>query len=278
MEKRKMKKGAFLRRYFRIIIAGSVLVLISLTAIFAPLIATHDPYTIDMYSAKIRPNSDHLMGTDLYGRDIFSRVIYGGRVSLIISISVNALAICIGTMIGLTAGYYSKVDRVIMRVMEGLNALPHLLLAIVLVSVMGSGMDKLIISLTVVNLPGIARLVRSQVLSIKEREHIESAKAMGASNIRIIFLYTLPLCLSPIIIRFTSGLANTILTEASLSFLGVGIDPRTPSWGGIISEGKNLALVSPYMCAYPGFAIIITVLAFSILGDGVRDVLDPRLR
>ena len=278
MAKQKMKPGAFLRRYARIMIAGSVLFLIVMIAVFAPLIATHDPMATNMKNAKAPPDSKHLMGTDIYGRDIFSRVIYGSRISLIVSISVNVISIIIGTMIGLMAGYYRAVDRVIMRVMEGLNALPTILFSIMLVSVLGKGVEKLIIAITVANLPSIARLVRSQVLSIKEKEHVESARAMGASDARIIFKYVLPLCASPLIIRFTGGLAGTILTEASLSFLGVGVDPRIPSWGGIINEGRSAVMVYPHLCLYSGIAIIITVMTFCVLGDGVRDVLDPKLR
>ena len=218
------------------------------------------------------------MGTDLFGRDIYSRIIYGSRVSLLISITVNILAIVIGTCLGLLVGYYRWADQIIMRILEGINALPTIVFAITLVTVLGDGIDKLIICLTVVNLPSIARLVRSQVLSIREKEFVECAKASGASSARILFKYILPQCTSPLIIRFTSGLGSTILTQASLSFLGVGLDPRTPNWGGVINEGKNLVMVQPHQCGYAGLAIMITVLAFSILGDGVRDILDPKLR
>lgn len=278
MEKRRMKPGAFIRRYLRVMIAGAILASLFLIAIFAPFVATHDPMATDIYKMNQMPNEEHIMGTDCYGRDIFSRIVYGSRVSLIISISVNVLAIVIGTCLGLLVGYYKWADKVIMRVLEGINALPTMLLAITLITVLGDGIDKLIVCLTVVNLPGIARLVRAQVLSIKEKEHIECAKASGAANIRIMFKYVLPLCISPLIIRFTSGLGSTILTQASLSFLGVGLDPRTPNWGGVINEGKNLVMVQPHQCGYAGLAIMITVLAFSILGDGVRDILDPKLR
>lgn len=278
MEKRKMKPGAFLRRYLRVIVAGSVLACIFLVAIFAPLIATHDPGETDVFKMNQLPSEEHLMGTDCYGRDIFSRIIYGSRVSLLISITVNVCAIVFGTILGLLVGYYRWADKIIMRILEGINALPTMLLAITLITVLGDGIDKLIICLTVVNLPGIARLVRAQVLSIKEKEHIECARASGASNLRIMFKYVLPLCVSPLIIRFTSGLGGTILTQASLSFLGVGLDPRTPNWGGIISEGRNMVMVQPHQCGYAGLAIMITVLAFSIMGDGIRDILDPRLR
>ncbi len=277
-QKKKMKTSHFLRRYGRIIVAGFVLFLICLVAIFAPLIATHDPQEVNIRNKSITPNEEYLFGTDTYGRDIFSRVIYGSRISIVISLAVNVLAIVVGAILGLITGYFRAADQIIMRILEGINALPSLLLAIVLSTVLGPGVDKLILCLTVVNLPGIARLVRSQVLSIKEKEFIESAKACGASNLRIIFKYILPLCSSPLILRFTNGLSSTILTQASLSFLGVGLDPRLPTWGGIISEGRMSVMVYPHMCTYAGFAIIITVFAFSIMGDGVRDVLDPKLR
>ena len=278
MEKRKMKPGAFIRRYIRVMVAGAVLACIFFIAIFAPMVATHDPHEADIYKMNQLPSEEHIMGTDMFGRDIFSRIVYGSRVSLAISITVNILAIVIGTCLGLIVGYYKWADKIIMRILEGINALPTIVFAITLVTVLGDGLDKLIICLTIVNLPGIARLVRSQVLSIKEKEFVECAKASGAPSMRIMFKYILPQCFSPLIIRFTNGLGSTILTQASLSFLGVGLDPRTPNWGGVINEGKNLVMVQPHQCAYAGLAIMITVLAFSILGDGVRDILDPKLR
>ena len=278
MEKRRLKPLAFIKRYLRILVAGTVLLFIFGVAIFAPYIATHDPMQNNTYIKNQLPDDEYILGTDYLGRDLFSRIVYGTRSSLMISISVNFLAIIIGTVLGLLCGYYRKVDQILMRVLEAINALPTILLAIVMVTVLGQGVDKLIMTLVVVNLPGIARLVRSQVLSIKEQEHVECARASGASNLRIIFKYILPLCTSPLIIRFTGGLSGTILTQASLSFLGVGIDPRQPNWGAIINDGREMLFSRPGQCAYPGFAIIITVLAFSILGDGVRDALDPKLR
>jgi len=273
-----MKTGAFIRRYIRVMVAGSVLVCIFAVAIFAPLIATHDPHEGDIYKMNQMPSEEHIMGTDCFGRDLFSRIVYGSRVSLLISITVNVLAIVIGTCLGLLVGYFNWADKIIMRILEGINALPTIVFALTLITVLGDGIDKLIICLTVVNLPGIARLVRSQVLSIREKEFVECAKGGGASSARIMFKYILPQCFSPLIIRFTNGLGSTILTQASLSFLGVGLDPRTPNWGGVINEGKNLVMVQPHQCGYAGLAIMITVLAFSILGDGVRDILDPKLR
>ena len=278
MEKRKMKPGAFIRRYIRVMVAGTVLACIFLMAIFAPYIATHDPMKTDMYNMNQMPNEEHIMGTDCYGRDLFSRIVYGSRMSLIISITVNVCAIVIGTCLGLLVGYFRWADQIIMRILEGIGALPTIVFAITLVTVLGPGIDKLILCLIVVNLPGIARLVRSQVLSIREKEFVECATASGASSARIMFKYILPQCTSPLIIRFANGLGSTILTQASLSFLGVGLDPRIPNWGGIINEAKNLVMIQPHQCGYAGLAIMITVLAFSIMGDGLRDILDPKLR
>ena len=278
MEKRKMKPGAFIRRYLRVIVAGAVLVCIFLVAIFAPQIATHDPGELNIRGMNQPPSDEHLFGTDMYGRDIFSRVIYGTRVSLIISLAVTTLSIIIGTILGLLVGYYKWADRTIMRFLEGFSAMPGILLSITIITVLGNGVGKLIFAMVIVRLTGITRLVRQQVLSIKEKEHVECAKASGASNLRIMFKYILPLCSSPLIIRFTSGLGGAILSQASLAFLGVGIDPRVPSWGGVINEGRGLIMLYPYQCLYAGLAIMITTLAFSIFGDGVRDILDPKLR
>jgi len=278
MEKRKMKPGAFIRRYLRVIVAGAVLICIFLVAIFAPQIATHDPGELNIRGMNQPPSDEHLFGTDMYGRDIFSRVIYGTRVSLIISLAVTTLSIIIGTILGLLVGYYKWADRTIMRFLEGFSAMPGILLSITIITVLGNGVGKLIFAMVIVRLTGITRLVRQQVLSIKEKEHVECAKASGASSARIMFKYILPLCSSPLIIRFTSGLGGAILSQASLAFLGVGIDPRVPSWGGIINEGRAMVMAYPYQCLFPGLAIMITTLAFSIFGDGVRDILDPRLR
>ena len=276
--KKKMTPKAFLKRYLRVMVSGAVLVFILGVAIFAPMIATHDPYESNIYNMNKLPSAEHYFGTDCFGRDIFSRVVYGSRVSLSITLTVTTLSIIIGTILGLICGYYKWADRILMRLLEGFNALPGILLSITLITILGNGVDKLIIAMVVVRLPSIARLVRQQVLSLKEKEFVECARACGASDTRIIFKHILPQCTSPLIIRFTSGLGGAILSQASLAFLGVGMDPRIPNWGGIINEGRAMVMAMPYQCAYAGVAIMITTLAFSIMGDGVRDILDPKLR
>jgi ABC-type dipeptide/oligopeptide/nickel transport system permease subunit len=276
--KKKMTPKAFLKRYLRVMVSGAVLLFILGVAIFAPMIATHDPYESNIYNMNKLPSAEHYFGTDCFGRDIFSRVVYGSRVSLSITLTVTTLSIIIGTVLGLICGYYKWADRILMRLLEGFNALPGILLSITLITILGNGVDKLIIAMVIVRLPSIARLVRQQVLSLKEKEFVECARACGASDTRIIFKHILPQCTSPLIIRFTSGLGGAILSQASLAFLGVGMDPRIPNWGGIINEGRAMVMAMPYQCAYAGVAIMITTLAFSIMGDGVRDILDPKLR
>ena len=254
--------------------------LLILVVIFADQIV---PYELGIKmngSARLlKPCAEHIFGCDNLGRDMFSRMVHGTRNSLSMGIGVTAVVMVTGTVLGAICAYYGGVlDMVIMRILEGINALPTIVFALTLITVLGDGIDKLIICLTVVNLPGIARLVRSQVLSIREKEFVECAKGGGASSARIMFKYILPQCSSPLIIRFTSGLGGAILSQASLAFLGVGMDPRIPNWGGIINEGRAMVMAMPYQCAYAGVAIMITTLAFSILGDGLRDILDPKLR
>lgn len=274
----KMKPSVFIRRYGRIIVGGSVLLFFTIVAIFAQIIAPHDPITINPYEAKQYPNNLHPMGTDEYGRDIYSRVIFGTRISILVGISVAIISTIFGVILGLTMGYYNKVDKIAMRILEGISAFPSMMLAMTLAAVLGPGVGKVIMAIAIVSTPNVARIVRSQVLSLRESEHVESAKAMGASDFRIIFKHILPLCLSPLIIRFTASMANGILTETSLSFLGVGISPTIATWGGVLSAARLYVISYPFMSIYPGLAIIITVLSISILGDGLRDVLDPKLK
>ncbi|HJB57876.1 MAG TPA: ABC transporter permease [Candidatus Flavonifractor intestinipullorum] len=274
----KMTLSAFLRKYGRILLGGGVLAAIILISIAAPLITTYDPNALNPLDQNQFPSSVHFMGTDRFGRDIFSRVLYGARISLLVGVLVAVVSTAGGIVLGLLMGYYKTLDKIVMRVLEGVSAFPEMLLALTLACIFGNGVDKVITALAIVGTPSVARIVRSQVLSIKESEHVESARAMGATDARIMFKYILPLCVSPLIIRFTTTMASAILTEASLSFLGVGVDPNVPTWGGILSVAKDFVITHPYMAIYPGLAIVVTVLSISILGDGLRDLLDPKMK
>lgn len=274
----RMRPSVFLRKYGRILLGGGVLVLIVLATLAAPLITPYEPTATNGAELLQFPSAVHWMGTDRFGRDVFSWVLYGARVSLLVGVAVAAVSTAAGIVLGLLMGYYKTVDRIVMRILEGLSAFPDMLLALTLACIFGNGVDKVILALSIVGTPSVARIVRSQVLSIKESEHVESARAMGATDGRIMFRYILPLCVSPLIIRFTTTMASAILTEASLSFLGVGVDPNVPTWGGILSVAKDFVITHPYMAIYPGLAIVITVLSISILGDGLRDLLDPKMK
>jgi len=276
--KHKMKPSAFLRKYGRIIIGGGILVIIIICAIAAPLIAPYSPTAMNAYDQKLHPSSAHLFGTDRFGRDIFSLAVYGARVSLIVGIGTAAVSTVFGIILGLLMGYYKTLDKIVMRILEGISAFPDMLLALTLACIFGNGMDKIIIALSIVGTPAVARIVRGQVLSIRETEYVESANSMGASDGRILLKYILPMCVSPLIIRFTTTMASAILTEASLSFLGVGVDPNIPSWGTILSVAKSFVISHPYMAIYPGLCIVVTVLCISVLGDGLRDLLDPKMK
>ncbi|HOG01009.1 MAG TPA: ABC transporter permease [Clostridia bacterium] len=267
----------FWHNYKSVIIGGTMFAAILLVAIFAPFIATHDPAKISMRNALQRPSAEHLCGTDEFGRDVFSRIIYGARISLLISMSVLLVCGLAGTVLGLVAGYYSLADRLIMRVMDGLMAFPTVVLALVILTVMGSGVPNLVLALSIAQLPRMVRTVRTTVITAKQLEFSEAARAMGASSLRIMFKYILPLCVSPLIIRLTLIMALTVLSEASLTFLGVGLPPDVPSWGTILSEARQHVSTSPYLIFLPGLAIVWSVLSLNVLGDGLRDVLDPKL-
>ena len=235
-----MKPSVFLRKYGRILLGGGVLALIVLATLAAPLITPYQPTAVSPAEGMQFPSAVHWMGTDRFGRDIFSWVLYGARISLLVGVAVAAVSTAAGIVLGLLMGYYRAVDRIVMRILEGLSAFPDMLLALTLACIFGNGVDKVILALSIVGTPSVARIVRSQVLSIKESEHVESARAMGATDLRIMFRYILPLCVSPLIIRFTTTMASAILTEASLSFLGVGVDPTMPTWGAILSTRQGL--------------------------------------
>ena len=255
-----------------------ILIMFSLLAVFAQFIAPYDPSEI-MVNEIQGPSLRHWFGTDDLGRDILSRILYGGRVSLSVAVVAVAVALTLGILVGAIAGYYGAwVDNVIMRCMDALMSFPAILLAIVIMAILGGHMLNVAAALGVVYIPRFARVVRGSVLSLKEKEFIEASRAMGNTDTEIIFQHILPNCMAPLIVQATVSLAYAILAEASLSFLGLGAPPPAPSWGNMLSDARNFMVDAPWMTIFPGVAITIAVVGFNLFGDGLRDVLDPRMK
>lgn len=257
----------------------AVIILFVLMAIFAPLIAPYDPYAQDLTQKVAKPSAQHWLGTDKLGRDILSRLIYGSRVSLSVGLVCEAIAVPIGVTLGALAGYYGgKVDAVISRIMEILGSFPFIIFAICVMFILGNGIMNVFIALGVIGWLGHARQIRAQVMQLKEMEYVEAAKASGASDIKIIFKHLLPNCLSTIIVVTTLDIPGDIMYESTLSFIGLGVRPPQASWGSMINEAKGLIRQAPTFSLFPGLAIMILVVAFNTLGDGLRDALDPKLK
>ena len=253
-----------------------------LAAIFAPWIATHDVTVQNLAMRYASPTGEHWFGTDALGRDVFSRVIFGARISLEVGISVVFVSSTIGTVIGAIAGFYGGfVDKFLSGyVFNVFLAFPGLLLAIALVAFLGAGIGKLILALCVIGWVGYARVMRGQVLKVREYDYVQAARALGASNMRILFTHILPNAIQPLIVQASLGMAGAVLSEASLSFLGLGIPPPAPSWGTMIEEARGFDILTsaPHVMFFPGLAIALTVLAFNFIGDGLREYLDPKQR
>ncbi len=258
------------------------LVLISafvLLAVFAPVVAPYDPYVKNLKIRLASPDLAHILGTDELGRDVFSRIIYGTRISLTVGVLPTFISMLIGTVLGLCAGYYGgKVDFAIMRIADIMLAFPSLLLAMVVMYTMGEGLINIFIALSLINWASTARVVRAETLSIKEKDYVLAAKTMGIKNFMIMFRHILPNCLPSLIVLFTLNIPSAILAEASLSFLGVGADPAGISWGLMVVKAKKYLFTQPWLVLAPSGAIMIIVLLFNFLGDGLRDILDPRLK
>jgi peptide/nickel transport system permease protein len=237
-----------------------------------------DPLRIDVARRLTAPGHAHWFGTDDVGRDVWSRVVYGARLSFLVGAAVVALALLMGLVCGLTAGYYRRLDNVVMRVMDGLMAFPAIILAIALMASLGPSVLNVIVAIGVVYAPRVARIVRGSVLVIRETTYVEAARALGASDVVVIARHVLPNCLSPVIVQASFVFAAAVLTEAALSFLGVGVPPYVPSWGNILAEGRLYLQQAPWLVLYPGAAIMLTIFGLNLLGDGLRDLLDPRLR
>jgi peptide/nickel transport system permease protein len=264
----------------RLATLGAIIVLVLFfLAIFAPRLSPYDPLAIDLDLMTQAPSRAHWLGTDQFGRDLLTRILYGTRISLEVGIIPTLLSMTIGTSLGLISGYYGgKVDMAIMRLCDIVMAFPSLLLAMAIMYTLGASLLNIFIALAVVGWAGTARVVRSQVLSLKEKEFVEAARAVGVRNRVIMVRHILPNCLPALIVLFTMGIPGAILSEASLSFLGVGAQPPTPSWGLIITSGKEYLFSAPWIAISPGVFILFTALAFNFMGDGLRDALDPYMK
>lgn len=258
-------------------IAAIVLTLIVLAALFAPVIAPYDPIQQAPAMRLKDSTPEHLLGTDAYGRDLLSRVIYGARVSLLIGIGVTVLAVVLGLAIGLVSGFFRYADAVIMRIMDGLMAMPSVLLAIAIVSLVGASIWTVMAAITIPEIPRVVRLVRSIVLSAREEPYVEAAIALGTSMPRILWRHLMPNTFAPLTVQATYVCASAILTEAILSFLGAGVSTETPTWGNIMAESRLYFQLKPWLILWPGITLSLCILSINLLGDKARDVLDPRM-
>jgi peptide/nickel transport system permease protein len=279
-------------RHRSIVIGGAILGAVVLMALLAPALGTVDPAQIDPVARNQRPGAErtvrnpdgtqstlkHWMGTDSLGRDVYSRVVYGARVSLIVGATVAVISSLVGLVIGILAGYLRWLDNLLMRIMDGLMSIPAILLAIGLVSLSRAGLHSVILAIVIPEVPRVVRLVRSVVLSVREEPYVEAAIALGARLPRLLVFHVMPRTIAPLIVQATFVCASAIIVEAILSFLGVGIPPETPTWGNIMAEGRALFRIFPHNILFPGILLAVTVLAVNMLGDGLRDTLDPRVR
>ncbi|MCL5771904.1 MAG: ABC transporter permease [Actinobacteria bacterium] len=257
----------------------AIVIIMAIIAVFAPLIAPYDPNARIKEVSQKGPSMQHWFGTDILGRDIFSRVLYGTRISMLVGVVAVAISLAIGLFLGALSGFFGGIsDAVIMRIADIFFAFPYILGAIAIMTVLGPGVLNVFIAIGILGWSSVARLFRSSILSIKEKEYIEAARALGASNSRIIIKHILPNSFAPIVVYSTMNVGTAIIVEAALSFLGLGVQPPTPSWGKMLSESLNYINTAPWLMFFPGLAILITVLGFVLLGDGLRDALDPKLK
>jgi peptide/nickel transport system permease protein len=268
------------KKYEHPYITTSIIILIILISLslFAPLLTDYNPVRNNARNRLQPPSKEHLLGTDQYGRDIFTRILYGLRTSIEVGISVVILTVIFGGIVGIVAGYYPQIDKIIMRVLDAMMAFPGIIIAISLAAIWGAGKLNIILALSFAYFPKMARIIRSAVISIKDLDYVDSARAAGANDLRIIFKYILKNSASPIMVQATFNFALAILDEAALSFLGVGIMPPAPSLGAMVTDARTYMVVAPWMILAPGMMIILSVLSLNLLGDGMRDLLDPHLK
>jgi peptide/nickel transport system permease protein len=275
--KQRGKMATFIRRNPTIVGGGILMAIMILIAILAPFLGTVDPTALAPVKRLRPPSAQYWFGTDALGRDVYSRVIYGARISLIVGFAVAAIASGIGTFIGLVSGFVRPLDTILMRVMDGLMSIPSILLAIALMALMGASVENVVIAVSVSEFPRVSRLIRGVVLSLREQPFVEAAVASGTRVPKIIWKHILPNTLAPLMVNATFICASAMITEAALSFIGAGTPPIIPSWGNIMAEGRALWQIKPYIVFFPAIFLCITVLSVNLLGDGLRDALDPRL-
>lgn len=288
MENKKAKKRSMtvevcqrLARNKMAMLGLAILMVLVLCAVFADVIADYDTKVVAQNIANRLqgPSAEHWFGTDEFGRDIFARIIHGSRVSLVVGLISVSVSLIVGGILGAFAGFYGgKIDNVIMRVMDIFLAVPSTLLAMTIVAALGSSLVNVMLAIGVSGIPNYARIVRAAVMSVKDQEFVESSRAIGASNMTTIFREIIPNCLAPIIVQATLSVAGAILSTASLSFIGLGVQPPDPEWGAMLSGGRNFLRDAVHLTLFPGLAIVVTILALNLLGDGLRDALDPRLK
>ncbi len=268
-----------LKRNRAAIVGGIIVLLFVATAILAPWLSPYPPNEGDLTKRLKAPDREHILGTDPLGRDILSRVIYGARISLQIQVVAVVIAMFVGTILGMVGGYYGGTfDNLIMRLMDILLAFPGIFLAIAIIAVLGPGLTNLMLAAGIYSIPQFARIVRGSVLSLKEKEFVEAARAVGENDFNILFRYLLPNSMAPIIVQTTLRMATVLLTASGLSFLGLGVQPPTPEWGAMLSNARAYLITAPHVATVPGLAIMMVVMGFNLFGDGLRDSLDPRLR
>ncbi len=260
-------------------VGALLFVLMCVACLTSPLIAPYGPNDMDLLNLSKGPSAAHIMGTDTMGRDIFSRLLYGGQYSIALGICTSLFGAAVGIVIGSVAGYFGgAVETFIMRLMDIWSSLPSMLLCILISSALGAGFFNTILALTVGSVPGNVRMIRAQILSERSKEYLEAAESINCSKLSIMFKHILPNVISPLIVSMTMGIGGTITMSASLSYIGLGVQPPTPEWGAMLSDARSHVLTSPYMMLFPGLFIAITILAINLLGDGVRDALDPKMR
>ena len=279
--KRSMPKA--LKRFtrsFNAMLGLGITVALVVEALLAPLLVREDPYKVDFskLSRKLEaPNQTAWLGRDNFGRDLYSRIVTGTRVSLVVGFSAVGVGLVVGSLLGLVAGYFGGlVDEAIMRFTDILYAFPSILLALALVAALGPSLVNLVVAIAFVSIPGFARIMRSSVIQVRDTELVESARSLGAGTLRVIFKHVLPNSLAPTVALASTAMAQALLTEAGLSFLGLGVQPPTPTWGGILADGREFLRTAPFMTNFAGLAILLAVVGFNLLGDGIRDALDPR--